>query len=52
MLGGERLARRRVCDRCGQTRVFGRLLTTGKLFLGCIRYPNCTNPKTLANYRF
>jgi ssDNA-binding Zn-finger/Zn-ribbon topoisomerase 1 len=52
LFGGERLGRRRVCDKCGQPRVFGRLQDTGKPFLGCVRYPNCKNAKLLAGYRF
>ena len=52
MLGGERLANRRICDQCGHARVFGRLQETGQPFLGCARYPTCKNPRKLAGYRF
>lgn len=51
LFGGEQLGRRRVCDKCGQPQVFGRLQDTGKPFLGCVRYPNCKNAKLLAGYR-
>jgi hypothetical protein len=51
LLGGERLASRRVCDRCGRARVFGRLRDTGRPFLGCSQYPSCKNARLLAGYR-
>jgi len=52
LLGGERLLSRRVCDRCGQSRVFLRMRDTGTPYLGCVGYPTCKNPRILKNYRF
>lgn len=52
ILGGKRLLRRRVCDRCGQPREFLRMKDTGAPYLGCIAYPTCKNPRVLKDYRF
>jgi hypothetical protein len=51
-LGGAKLAGRRICDKCGQRRVFGRLQDTGRAYLGCAGYPTCRNPRLLGSYRF
>jgi hypothetical protein len=42
LLGGPRLPLRRVCDKCGQPRVFGRHQDSGRPFLGCAGFPACT----------
>jgi hypothetical protein len=41
LLGGPKLPLRRVCDKCGQPRVFGRHQESGRPFLGCTGYPAC-----------
>lgn len=41
LLGGPKLPLRRVCDKCGQPRVFGRHQDSGRPFLGCAGYPAC-----------
>ena len=53
MLGGQRLLSRRVCDRCGQSRVFQRMHQDGAPYLGCVGFPTCKGPaKMLKGYRF
>jgi hypothetical protein len=49
VFGGESLLRRRICSKCGSATVFGRVLGTGKPFIGCSGYPTCKNPCWLAN---
>ncbi len=52
MLGGQRLLSRRVCDRCGQSRVFQRMQQDGTPYLGCVGVPTCKNPRMPKGYRF
>ena len=52
LLGGTRLLSRRVCDRCGQSRVFLRMRSDGAPYLGCVGYPSCRNARMLKDYRF
>lgn len=48
LLGGQKLLLRRVCDKCGRPRVFGRHQESGRPFLGCAGYPACTRSIELA----
>jgi hypothetical protein len=50
-LGGSRLLTRRVCDKCGRSRVFLRM-PDGAPYLGCVGFPNCKDPRMLKDYRF
>jgi len=52
LLGGSHLLARRVCDKCGQSRVFLRMQGDGVPYLGCVGFPNCKNPRMLRDYRF
>jgi hypothetical protein len=52
MLGGRHLPGRRVCDKCGRSTVFGRVMDTGKPFLGCSGFPECKRPRWLNDYTF
>src|SRR5689334_3394918 len=51
LLGGRRLLTRRICDKCGQPRVFLRMQGDGSPYLGCAGFPNCKNPRMLRDYR-